>query len=432
MSEPTIEISDNPLATCDGCGLQTNSPELLTTRRKSFSKRMVRSCFACQVESIKYARRLNWAILAIALLVTIVAYVSKSESSNPEKLYWNAIILLYVFCLSPLAALLHEGGHALAAHLCGWKIKFVILGLGKDIWRGRIRDCLLIVRHIQMGGMICSYPNQFTRWFSLQAFCFVLGGPLASLAAALIIIPFGVSFLKDYYSYTASFLVAWAFLNITGFLLSLVPCKIILQGVPTGSDGLQLCWIIFTPKSFRLRFEYSKPFVEFSTLRLLGELDRALTTIRDFNSKNPDDLMGISYLSAAFSDCANYQEALETSRYGLQLLADGAALNPAFSSAASPGTIRYLEAAFKNNLAYSILKLKSSDKNEGIELARQAYEICPWLPAVQATYGYSLGLSGKPAEGIELMKKAIPKLSNEPKLAVQTVRENIQEVSQLL
>lgn len=107
-----------------------------------------------------------------------------------------------------------------------------------------------------------------------------------------------------------------------------MPYKTAVTGVSLGSDGYQMLQAIFQSGNLRSRYMYGRGIIAFSSLRQLGDRERAHQAITEHLGDYPDDLVGLQCLSAAESGLGNYAKCAEVSERGLALLEQGAEVHP--------------------------------------------------------------------------------------------------------
>ncbi len=383
-------------------------------------------CQACMMNSPKTVQRTTWAIwgaLAVLILVLSIRAGRYDQLLN----YFESILLIVL--VSPFTVILHEFGHATVALMFRWEVYLLVLGAGRPLWQGRIRNTLLQWRLIQVGGLAGCFPRAFGFWFRPQAFLMILGGPVANLFGGIV----GVvlyAFAEEGTLASAA-LGWWCFLNLFSFFLNLIPFKTQAFGVPLGSDGMQLFWILFKPRFYRQRVEYSSWISRFATLRLLGEHQQARDLIARLAEDRPDDLMAHLNLSAAEYELGNYPETIAVAERGLELIRNGATPDPALSVGAPHMQVKFFEAGLKDNIASALLDMPGADLDRALELAREVHETMPWMSEIQATYGYALARTGSPTEGLQLLHKALTKMHEQPKSVQERVKRKAAEAAAL-
>lgn len=431
MTDNTISPSQPAAAVkCDGCRLETSHPELLQTRRKSFRSTKVRLCTACQVDSLKYAQRTNWALFGVPLVLVIIHSVWRGSY---DAVWFYLRLITAIIVISPISVLIHELGHVVMAKVMGWYISAVVLGAGRLLWQGRVGDVLLQFRFMQMGGLTWCAPRAGSGWVPLQALMVFAAGPAVNaLAAWLGLQVYNLQTDADPGGSNGITVTGlWIFFNLFIAAASLLPYVISVTGVAVGSDGYQMLQALFTPGALRHRYEYARPFLQFAGLRQLGEHERARDVMAEKLRKNPDDVFAVQNMSAAECDVENYQECISQSRRGLEMLTQDFKLDPAIMGANSTLMPAYLEAAFKCNLAYATLRGRTGDSAEAFSLAKAAYEVVPWDPGVQSTYGYALAVTGAPTEGLAILRANQKKLHDQPQRTRMESLEILKEVEDL-
>jgi len=415
---------------CDGCGLLTNNSSLLQERRKSFRTTKVKLCNVCIADSLKYAQRLNWGIFGITgAFVVLVGALRNDYTFTLIALYF----LVALIVLSPVSVAIHELGHALVARAFNWQLSGVILGYGRLVWQGRLGDILLKVRFIQMGGLTWCSPKNNSHLLPVQALFIFAAGPAINVLAAYI----GTLYFEPNEIGRGSGLAfmtptgAWIFTNSFNAFSSLLPYKSSIAGVSAGSDGYQMLQSIFASSLLRKRYLYGRWIVRFSTLRQLSELQNARQAILQHLKDYPDDILGLQCWSAAEAELGKYEKATALAERGMSLLAEGRELHGAVLNGQLPQFRTILEAAFKSNLAYAILKSKVGYRHKALELATEAYNTLPWMRPIENTYGYAIALNGEADIGYQIIRRNMTKLRDEPIHVRREVMEMLTEVEKL-
>ena len=66
----------------------------------------------------------------VGILFTIMILLAIFEEYSAGRL---SVILVLLFWIPMLV--LHELGHAIAAHLLGWRVKEIVIGFGRELWQ---------------------------------------------------------------------------------------------------------------------------------------------------------------------------------------------------------------------------------------------------------------------------------------------------------
>jgi len=83
-------------------------------------------------------------------------------------------ILFFILTWFPLLAI-HELGHALAAHLCGWRVRKISLGMGRVVRSYHIGNTLLVLRVIPIEGYVVPVPRDLRNVRIKSAFIYFAG-----------------------------------------------------------------------------------------------------------------------------------------------------------------------------------------------------------------------------------------------------------------
>ena len=94
-------------------------------------------------------------------------------------------VIVFLIVGLPLATIAHEVGHALCATLVGIPIRFVRIGHGAVILRGKIGRTRFTLRWLPMTGFAQPFPILIIQKYKLALFCF--GGALGNFAVIFLI-----------------------------------------------------------------------------------------------------------------------------------------------------------------------------------------------------------------------------------------------------
>lgn len=141
----------------------------------------------------------------------------------------------------------HEGGHALAAWLAGFRLKEIAIGQGKVLYSTHFGRVKIEIHAMPFGGKTSAYPEIYLR--KLPDLFFTSGGILANallLVGALFLWrspPSGFQHAIEGFTYAQAFLIIW----------NLIPRDFTINGTTIPSDGSQLTYLLqekdgnFTP-----------------------------------------------------------------------------------------------------------------------------------------------------------------------------------------
>jgi Tfp pilus assembly protein PilF len=169
------------------------------------------------------------------------------------------LFLLEVFII--VATIIHEFGHAAAGLACGFRIQKIVVGLGPNIYVGRILGILTELKMIPAGGLAHGVPRS-TQWLRTKWFFFTTGGPISNALTVLTLYWLGAAPLWPSFAIKhASAVEVCALASWATFVLSLWPCVVGTTAGPVPSDGLAILQLLllrrmpFVPAGKRLRAE---------------------------------------------------------------------------------------------------------------------------------------------------------------------------------
>jgi hypothetical protein len=192
----------------------------------------------------------EWVILSAFLLLILGLFVAEiCDDYHPAKL---AILLVVVFWIPLLA--LHEGGHAVAAALLGWRVGRVVVGVGKAVARFRLGTAAVEVRVVPVEGFVRCVPTRLRLPHLESALIYFAGPGVELLLAATVLVLVGPDRLfsasQDYE------LVVWRSLAVAAAsqaVLNLLPFAVTTRDGLLQSDGLGIIVSFLRPTSYYAR-----------------------------------------------------------------------------------------------------------------------------------------------------------------------------------
>ncbi len=151
-----------------------------------------------------------------------------------------------VMLAAALAAIVHEGGHALTVLAVGLRLRVVVLGLGPTLLRLRLGSVVFILKAMPLTGYVMLEPTA-RRWARTAT---IAAGPLAN-AAALGAVAFA------WRRSASDILVALAIFQALFCVTTLMPLRGTVSGIRSRSDGLQLYHLICRHKAGELAATYA-------------------------------------------------------------------------------------------------------------------------------------------------------------------------------
>jgi hypothetical protein len=117
-----------------------------------------------------------FVLLLFGLLVTEVV-----RDYSPMKLS----VLFFLGAWFP-RVVIHEGGHALAARLCGWRVDGIMIGRGTPLARFRVAGLPVVIGRMPLGGFVRLAPTHLRQVRLRSAFVYFMGPGAELVALALI------------------------------------------------------------------------------------------------------------------------------------------------------------------------------------------------------------------------------------------------------
>jgi hypothetical protein len=192
----------------------------------------------------------EWAILTGFLLVFLALFVvGIAGDFRPANLTAPLVLLFWI----PLLAL-HEGGHAAAAALLGWRVGRVVVGVGASIGRFRVGTAAVEVRLLPVEGFALCVPTRLRLPHLESALIYLAGPAVEALVAVGVALAVGRDQLfspaEDYW------LVVWRSLVIAAAFqaaLNLLPFGVVTRDRVIPSDGLGIVASLVRPTSYYAR-----------------------------------------------------------------------------------------------------------------------------------------------------------------------------------
>jgi hypothetical protein len=123
------------------------------------------------------SERLGYGLFLLIVLGLFAAEII--ADFHPVKLAALFIVLFWV----PLLAV-HEGGHAVVAALLGWRVRRVVLGMGRSVLHFRLGATPIDVRLVPVEGFVEPTPTSL-HWPRLKNALIYFAGPGAELLLVL-------------------------------------------------------------------------------------------------------------------------------------------------------------------------------------------------------------------------------------------------------
>jgi hypothetical protein len=231
----------------------------------------------------------------IGTLFAIMILAAVFEEYSAQRLGFLFIIAFW----APLLVL-HELGHAAAAHLLGWRVREIVIGFGQDLWRWQIGETRVRIKLVPLEGYILPTPvnTEQVRWKSMLIYAAGPGAELLLLGGLLLV--FGWDYVWSSSGSTGQVaLQSLAIAILLGAGFNLLPFS--TEGAV--SDGLGIISSPFmTDESIELRL-LSVELREIRRLTDSGETAAAVRLATHCLQRFPDNIgLRLSYASALASD----------------------------------------------------------------------------------------------------------------------------------
>lgn len=382
--------------TCNRCGAQSEIEQLFHKTRRFFSGRQIRVCPLCWTKQQQRMSQFHVLLWLALCLIGVVLVVLASETSDASIPGWIALNLALGYLFMLLQILPHELGHALAAHLLGWRVFKIALGQGRNLCRFRCGRTLVEINALPTIGATWALSKS-ARSYRLKRFLFVLAGPLTN-AGLLIAVLFLVPVPQLFALVPGTKLFPWLALIGSGMLLligNLSPHRItaVLGSVSAkiDSDGLALLTTFFlSPADIRQR-QGLYFLLESSGSYLQGDYQAAKQWSEQGLEFDPEDMANRGQLAFVLL----FLKEFHASRVQWLRLLEREDLQPA------------LRTTLVNNLAWTDLMIGGKELlAEADRLSQEAVREQPWSPIFQGTRGSVLIELGEAEKGLPLVRRA--------------------------
>lgn len=373
---------------CDCCGSVSDLDESFITERKSFRLQKSTYCPQCWAErQLESNKSWLWLTGLFLLIVVILWFFGSKEAS---RLF--GIILFIVF----LSAIIipHELGHALMARLLGMRVFMIVVGSGRTLKKLQLLGFTWEFKQFPLYGftICCAKSAQFYR---LKRLLVTLSGPAVNFGLLLLALYSYRSFsVIESWSIPFMPFASFAFANLWMLLFNLAPHRYKTAYGKFRSDGLSLLAIPFSSNADmhqNIVFYYALEGLE---LRKTGQLSQALQWYQKALSVYPEDTTILNDYALTLLDSEQFEEARAIYNRIIEKQVPNA----------------QLKAIVLNNIAYTDILIGEKTLLEEADAASsQAFESCPWIPAIKGTRGMVLVELGQLDEGIRLLMDALGK-----------------------
>jgi len=372
---------------CGTCGVESDWDKAFRQTRRSFSFReiapMCPACWKRDQENIT-----KWAIRVLLALSILLIVVSMTVAKPEERFHLLALPLIPFFF--PLAIVVHEFAHALAALALGLRVFSVSYGLsGPLLFRGRIRNWAFEIRRSPPSGFTQAAPRT-TKWLRLRWGLFVAAAPMTNALLAV-----GLFAYSTTSSIVGAFATSFAWANLIALFSSLFPWKYQTRFGATPSDGLILLKLPFEKAESDRRKQAAYFALEGTECLRRKDYARAAEWAQFGQQNNPGEIQTRCVLGLALLGLKRFDEARE---HFLEMAASDDPLGKAPPH----------RAIFLNNLAWTDLMAGGAERlDEADRYSYQAMRLTPWVAAIKGTRGSILVALGQIDEGVTLLHEAI-------------------------
>lgn len=380
---------------CNACGAAS---EVDTGYRRRWSLRRLGPFVRCPRCDRKRALRWRRWLLAWILALPVLGGVLLGTGWDDGLGYIliNVGLLELSVCV---ATVLHESGHALAARIAGLKVQEVILGMGGRWFEVRVFGVPVRVNALPFGGGT-RLGHVRREWARLRHFTAALAGPLANLAAVVLVpdVLRGAELLRE----GPAPLYVFSLANAGGLVFNLLPMRGLSLAGFQGNDGMALLQIPFWSDAVVDDVLADRYVAEGNQLAEQVGWEEGCRRFEEGLRLHPRSVrLRIAY-SAALIALERYADARD-------------ALLPVLDRSDLDATTH---AVVLNNLARAELCLGGAMLSEADRHSREAFELLPWQPAVRGTRGSVLVELGRSAEGVKLVQEAFQENESEEERAL--------------
>lgn len=387
-------LAGEPHQLCTNCGRYAGVATF-----RAYGGRRKNLCPQCSTTS--QPKRAKWMWLGLTILAFVEACFFAVAGTSLSRAALIPVNMALLIGVAYVMILPHELAHGLIGWLLGARIFEIRIGAGPVVWEKQKGATLFSLRRYPLGG-ICNLSFPQRRAIKLRYFFSIAAGIVMSGSIALILRPY----YNEQRLVTGIALIEMLVLvNAFEVINNLIPRKVNVSGVTTFSDGGHLLHILTGRQSGAdYHMSYFVHAAQYAMRR--SDFQRALEVSGEGLAYYPDSaLLKNSYaiagmeinpgpeITAAFLAVL---EAFENGDEGADLGVD-------------PSQRELAHTILRNNVAVAMTVQDGgrSCPAEARDYSQRAYEIMPWHPAVESTWGTVLLLQGRPALGLAYLQDAL-------------------------
>lgn len=325
---------------------------------------------------------------------------------HPDPAVWFFLNLFLFQIVTIICIVPHELAHALGAHLAGWNVFYIIIGIGRTLYQKRLFGIDFILKPLPTLGLTIVAPER-GKYSRLGHAAFVAAGPVVNLAIVIFCIIWtirqagtsgifnfpglGTSPIFDPLVEKIAPVSVVLISNLLILVANLWPRYVKTEFGKMRSDGLALLrvWKMSAGEIAALEASnYLHKIVQLAADKnYLAAVERCETALRDF-PENPSimNLMGVTLIHLC-----RYHESRDIFSKLLE----------------KASTDKVSKFVFMNNIAYADALIgDTSFLEEADRYSNEVVANLSWLSFAMGTRGTVLVEKGDVEEGIELLKKA--------------------------
>lgn len=328
---------------------------------------------------------LSWFFIGI--IISIFLEITDISLSSTGAIF---IDLGLIFLFSYLIIYIHEFGHAIAGWLVGFPIKKITIGLGKNIWKYKIKatSTWIVINNGFQGGL--THLGDVSRDFLRPKFFIFAGGGIAIQSLAV----FFCLYINNQLSFNPFFhslLDLFIYTNIFIIIFNLLPYNTQAFGIPRPTDGLLMLTIFFMKEDKIREILISGKVLDGLEYLEEKKLAEAELVFRDCVEKSP--LISLPKINLAVA-LIRQQKIDEAIKILEQLIENN--------------QVKGIQLALVyNNIAWSYL-IKSTKEKEALikadEYCQKGLKVNQQIPHLQGTRSCILIEMNQLEEGIKILK----------------------------